>query len=192
MNALDAKTATTDRPSSAHDSAFSAHGSATTHHSATVSDCTTSADCTGSAAAYPHGARAFRRIRQLIGGHIALSVLTLAVAAVLHGHTSVVTPAVWIRGSLVAAGGVVLALCAARAARGSRGAYRRLRILSAVTLAAIVAIVSVPGALPGWMKIEQGLCGLALVATVAIVNSRAVRQTVTGTVACTATGTARS
>jgi len=31
-----------------------------------------------------------------------------------------------------------------------------------------------------------------LVATVAIVNSRAVRQTVTGTVACTATGTARS
>lgn len=169
MNALDAKTATTDRPSSDH-------------------DCTTSADRTGSAAANPHGERAFRRIKQLIGGHIALSVLTLAVAAVLHGHTSVVTPAVWIRGSIVAAGGVVLALCAARAARGSRGAYRRLRILSAVTLAAIVAIVSLPGTIPGWMKIEQGACGLALVATVAILNSRAVRQTFT----CSPAGTARS
>lgn len=124
----------------------------------------------------PRGARAFRRIKLLLGGHLAASVLTLAAAAALRGDSSAVNSAVWIRGTIVAVGALVMYLCAVRAARGSAGAYRRLRVLSAVTVAAIVAVVSLPGTFPVWMKAEQSVCGLVLVAVVALANSRAVRD----------------
>jgi hypothetical protein len=125
---------------------------------------------------HPHAVRAFHRIRLLLGGYLAAGVLTLAAAAVLsRTDSSAVNAAVWIRGTFVAAGALVMFLCAGRAARGSRGAYRRLRILSAVTVAAIVAVVSLPGTFPLWMKADQVACGLVLVAIVAVTNSRAVR-----------------
>lgn len=123
----------------------------------------------------PYHRQEFRRIKGFIGGHLAVSVLTLGVAAALSGRTSAVDSAVWIRATLVAAGAVVLYVCAARAAHGSRGAYRRLRILSAVTLAAIVAVVSLPGTFPLWLKAEQAGCGLLVTAVVVLANSRAVR-----------------
>ncbi|SEN53380.1 hypothetical protein SAMN05216267_1006152 [Actinacidiphila rubida] len=124
----------------------------------------------------PHSARAFRRITLLLRVHLAACVLTLGAAAALSGDSSAVNSAVWIRGTIVAAGALVMYLCAVRAARGSRGAYRRLRVLSAVTVAAVVGVVSLPGTFPLWMKAEQSACGLVLVAVVALANSRAVRD----------------
>jgi len=37
---------------------------------------------------------------------------------------------------------------------------------------AIVVIIAVPGVLPVWMRIEQGVCGLLLLCVVALVNGR--------------------
>jgi hypothetical protein len=64
---------------------------------------------------------------------------------------------------------------ATRAARGSRRAYLRLRIVTVVAVVAIVAILASPGTFPMWLKVEQGGCGVLLVAAVALLNGRTLR-----------------
>jgi hypothetical protein len=118
-------------------------------------------------------------VKGLVAAYLGLSVLTLGAVVALRDHASIVTPAVWVRGSIVAISAVLTYLFAVRAARGSRGAYRRLRIISAVMLVAIVAIVALPGTFPVWLKVEQGFCGLLLAGVVALVNGARVRSTFT-------------
>jgi hypothetical protein len=117
----------------------------------------------------------FSLVKALLVGYLAVSVLTLAAIALLRNDASVVNPAVWIRGTIVAASSVLTLALAAGAARGSRGAYRRLRIITAVMPVAIVVIIALPGTFPLWMKFEQAVCGLLLLGVVAIVNGRQLR-----------------
>lgn len=119
---------------------------------------------------------ALRTVLTLVGGYLGLSVLTLVTAVLLRHHTSIVTDAVWIRGTVVLASALLMTALAARAVRGSRRAYLRLRIASAAMVVAIVVIVSLPGLFPVWMRIEQGVCGLLLVGVVVIANSRRLRS----------------
>ena len=119
--------------------------------------------------------RAFSLVKALLVGYLAVSVLTLAVIVLLRNDASVVNPAVWIRGTIVAASSVLTLAFAAGAARGSRGAYRRLRIITAVMPVAIVVIIALPGTFPLWMKVEQAVCGVLLLGVVAIVNGRDMR-----------------
>lgn len=119
--------------------------------------------------------RAFSIVKALLVGYLAVSVLTLAAIVLLRNDASVVNPAVWIRGTIVAASSVLTLAFAAGAARGSRGAYRRLRIITAVMPVAIVVIIALPGTFPLWMKVEQAVCGVLLLGVVAIVNGRAMR-----------------
>lgn len=95
-------------------------------------------------------------------------------------HHAQVTSAVWIRGTIVAASALLMALFAKRAARGASRMYLRLRLVSAIMVVAIAAIIAVPGAFPVWMKIEQGACGILLIGVVAIVNSKPVRSLFAG------------
>ena len=120
-----------------------------------------------------------RALRLLLGGYLAVSVLTLA-AIVLMRNTSAVNAAVWIRGTIVVASALLTTGLAAGTARGSRGAYRRLRIVSAAMVVAIAVIIAIPGPFPLWMKIEQGFCGLLLVGVVAIANGRRMRSRFAG------------
>jgi len=119
--------------------------------------------------------KAFSLVKALLVGYLAVSVLTLAAIVLLRNDASVVNPAVWIRGTIVAASSVLTLAFAAGAARGSRGAYRRLRIITAVMPVAIVVIIALPGTFPLWMKVEQAVCGVLLLGVVAIVNGRAMR-----------------
>ena len=125
---------------------------------------------------HPSSQAAFRNAKRLVGAYLGISVLTLAVIAVLRDHTAVVNQAVWVRGSVVVASAVLTYLFATRMSRGSRGAYRRLRIISAVMTVAIAAIVTLPGTYPLWMKIEQAMCGLCLLGVAVIVNGRHLRS----------------
>ncbi len=129
---------------------------------------------------HPDTRRAFRAVRGFVLVYLGLSVLTLAVAFALRDHHTLVNSAVWIRGTLVVLGAAVALLLTVRAARGSRGAFRRLRIVSAVMLAAIAAIIVLPGMFPVWMKVEQGLCGLALLGVAVVVNGRRLRTLFAG------------
>lgn len=130
--------------------------------------------------------RPLRWATVLVGTYLGISVLTLVAIFMVCHNASAVTDAVWVRGSIVALTAALMFLFAIRATRGSRGAYLRLRIVSAIMLVAIMVIVALPGTLPLWMKIEQGLCGAVLLGVVAIVNGRAARSAFGGACARTA------
>lgn len=125
---------------------------------------------------HPRTRAALHTTRLLTSGYLGLSLATLAAIVTLRHHPSIVTDAVWVRGTIVVASAIVTFLFAVKAARGSRGAYQRLRIISIVMVLAITVIISVPGAFPVWMKIEQGACGLLLVGVLAVTNGRHLRS----------------
>ncbi|MFK0290168.1 hypothetical protein ACIQU6_06745 [Streptomyces sp. NPDC090442] len=123
----------------------------------------------------PRSRKALHGMKLLIGGYLALSVLTLAALFVLRGDATVVNEAVWVRVGIVVASALLSFTFVVRAARGSRGAYRRLRIVSAVMVVAIAVIVAVPGPFPLWLKLEQGVCGLALLGVLVVANGSHLR-----------------
>jgi hypothetical protein len=125
---------------------------------------------------HPATRTAFRSVKLLVGGYLAISVVTLAAIVLLRHHAAMVNSAVWIRGVIVVASAALMSMFVVRVARGSRRAYLRLRIVSAVMVAAIVVIIALPGTFPLWMKVEQGACGLVLIGVVAIVNGPRLRS----------------
>jgi hypothetical protein len=129
---------------------------------------------------YPHSLKAVQRVRLLVGCYLGISVLTMAAVVLLRNNTAIVTPAVWVRGTIVVASAGLSTFFAGQMARGSRGGYLRLRLVSAIMLAAIVAIIALPGTFPLWLKLEQGICGLFLLGVVLIVNGKQLRSTFAG------------
>ncbi|MEU7879479.1 hypothetical protein [Microbispora bryophytorum] len=115
-----------------------------------------------------------RNVVWLISGYAAVSLLTLVAMIVFRHDATMVTTEVWVRGVIVAAGSLLTLLFAVRAARGDRRMLLRLRVVTAVMLVAIVVIIALPGIFPLWFKLEQGVCGLLLLAVVAQINRRSV------------------
>lgn len=128
---------------------------------------------------HPQNQTAFRNVKLLVGCYLGLNTLTLVAIVLLRNNTAIVTPAVWIRGTIVVASALLTTFFAAQMARGSRGGYRRLRLVSTIMLVVIVVIIALPGTFPLWMKIEQGVCGLLLLGVVMIVNKKHLRSTFT-------------
>jgi len=124
----------------------------------------------------PRSLTAFRGMKVLVGCYFVLSVLTLVAAYVLRDDPGMVTDTVWVRGVIVAVTSLLMVTFVAGTARGRRPAYLRLRITSAVMVVAIAVLISLPGFLPVWMRIEQGVCGLLLLGVVLIVNGRYLRS----------------
>ncbi|GAA1689588.1 hypothetical protein GCM10009765_43680 [Fodinicola feengrottensis] len=118
----------------------------------------------------------FRGTTRLSGFYLFLSLATLVGVFFLRDNATMVTPAVWIRCSIVAATSILLVLLTAAAARGSAGGYMRLRISSAILLVAVIVILVLPGDFPLWIKAEQAGCGLLLAGVVYNVNRAKVRS----------------
>ncbi len=125
---------------------------------------------------HPRSRRVFRVVKLLVGGYLAISVVTLVAIILMRNDAKLVNAAVWIRGTIVVASALLMISFAVRAARGSASAYRRLRIVSAAMVVAIAVIIAIPGTFPGWMKMEQAACAALLIAVAAIINSRQVRS----------------
>jgi hypothetical protein len=125
---------------------------------------------------HPRSQTAFHSVSLLVGCYLGLSVLTLVAIVLLRNNTAIVTPAVWIRGTIVAASALLTTSFAAQMARGSSRGYLRLRLVSAIMLVAIAVIIALPGTFPLWMKIEQGVCGLLLLGVVLLVNGKHLRS----------------
>ncbi|MFD2472788.1 hypothetical protein [Amycolatopsis silviterrae] len=123
---------------------------------------------------------ALRVVRVLTGAYLALSVLTLGAIFLLRADPAMVTDVVWVRATIVAASALLTFLFARSAANGSKRGLLRLRIVSAVMTVAIVVIVSIPGFLPLWVRLEQGVCGVLLLAVVVLANGRRVRSLFAG------------
>ncbi|GAB3876309.1 hypothetical protein ACFQ1S_07980 [Kibdelosporangium lantanae] len=122
-------------------------------------------------------AQALRGTKVLVSAYLVLCVLTLAAIVVFRNDSAIVNDAVWTRAIIVTLSAVLTFAFTSRAAKGSRKGYLRLRIVSAVMVVAIAVIIALPGLFPMWMRIEQGVCGLLLLAVVVVVNGRRVRAT---------------
>ena len=120
--------------------------------------------------------QAFHTTRRLIIAFIALSAATLVAAFFLnHSDPTLVSSTVWTRATIVLLDSLVALSYANRASRGLAKAYRNLRLLSAGSVVGVVVLVALPGLLPGWMKLEQTVCGLLLLGVVVSINSSKVR-----------------
>lgn len=126
---------------------------------------------------HPRSQATFRNVKLFVGCYLGISILTLVATILLRTNTAIVTPAVWVRGTIVVASAALTTLFAIQAARGSRAGYLRLRLVSAIMLVAIVVIIALPGTFPMWMKLEQGVCGLLLLGVVLIINGKHLRST---------------
>jgi hypothetical protein len=129
---------------------------------------------------HPRTRGAFRAVKVLVGGYLAICVATVVAVVVLRDHRAVVTDAVLVRTTLVTLSALLTAAFTVRAARGSRRAYLRLRIVTGVMVVAIAVIAALPGAFPVWFRIEQAVCGLLLLGVVLLVNGRHLRSVFTG------------
>jgi hypothetical protein len=123
---------------------------------------------------------AFRTVRTLVAGYLALSVLTVVAVVILRHHASIVTDAVWVRTIIVVGSAALMTTFAARAARGHGRSYLRLRLVSAIMLVAIAVIIAIPGDFPVWLKVEQGACGLLLLGVALVVNGKHLRTAFDG------------
>lgn len=114
----------------------------------------------------------YGRVQALVASVLTISVGTLVVAALVGAND-----AVWTRGIIVTVIAALLIALARRAFLGSRGAYRRIRYMTTIAPVATVVIVALPNdGYPAWMKVEQTVVGLLLLAIAISVGRKAVSQ----------------
>jgi hypothetical protein len=114
----------------------------------------------------------FRPVLVLLAAFLLVSAAMEAVLITRSVSGTAVDGSVWVRCSLVLASAITVLLLAIAAARGSRLAWIRARIIAPVVVIAVVVIVSIPGFLPDWVRIEQGVCGLLVLPAAIILNLR--------------------
>jgi len=120
-------------------------------------------------------ARAFRLVNLLTVGYATISVAALVAMVVMRHHPALVTPAAWVRGTIVVASALLTVAFARRMAAGSRRARLRLTIVTTVMIVAIAVIVALPGAFPVWLRVEQAVCGLVLISLAVVLHGRPLR-----------------
>lgn len=121
--------------------------------------------------------KSYHFVRTLFGTVLALSIATLGITAAVGG-----TSAMWVRGSIATAIAALLLVLAGRARRGSRGAWRRMRLMAALAPVGVAAIVAVPhDGFPAWMKAEQAVLGLLLIAASVVLHNAAGAKAPRGT-----------
>jgi hypothetical protein len=101
-------------------------------------------------------------VRRFVGAYVVLSLATVAAIVVLSKVSpSQVNPQAWVRGIIVAGTSLLTFAIARRASPDQPRTLLRLRVVLVVILVAIVAVLFFL-ALPWWMRVEQGLCGVLL------------------------------
>jgi hypothetical protein len=128
-----------------------------------------------SAGRHPASRKPFPAIKGLLLGYLGIGVAAVVAVILLRNHPAEVNGAAWVRSIIVVATALILLSAATLAGRGSRGAFWRLRIISIVTTVAIVVIVVLPGTFPVWLKAEQSVCGVLMLAVALLANGRAAR-----------------
>ncbi|MBR0799223.1 acyltransferase [Bradyrhizobium jicamae] len=104
------------------------------------------------------------QLRPVIGAqwiNLGLCVALLSVAfALRHG----ISPAVWIRSTIILAVSLFMLLCGNEMRRGRRWAYVRAKWIAALGSIGFVGVAVLPGPFPAWMRIEQGAQALVFLA----------------------------
>ncbi len=96
------------------------------------------------------------QLRPVIGAqwvNVGLCVSLLAVAVALRNSIS---PAVWVRSTIILLMSLFMLLCGMKMRRGRRWAYVRAKWIAVLGTVGFVGVAVLPGPFPGWMRIEQG------------------------------------
>lgn len=110
-----------------------------------------------------------RVARLLMTIYMVISVLTVVALAVLTATApQLVNDEAWVRGVILAGTSILTLTFARQAARGRPQGLTRLRVVVAILLVAVVVVLFVLK-LPGWMVVEQVVCGALLLATAVLV-----------------------
>jgi predicted small integral membrane protein len=103
-----------------------------------------------------------RTVRRLVGAYVVLSLATVATIVVLSKVSpGNVNPQAWVRGIIVAGTSLLTLGIARRASPDQPRTLLRLRLVLIIILLAVVGVLFFV-ALPAWMRVEQGLCGVIL------------------------------
>jgi peptidoglycan/LPS O-acetylase OafA/YrhL len=93
--------------------------------------------------------------------NLGLCISLLSVAfALRHG----ISPAVWIRSTIILVVSLFMLLCGMQMRRGRRWAYVRAKWIAALGSIGFVGVAALPGPFPAWMRIEQGVQALVFLA----------------------------
>lgn len=110
-----------------------------------------------------------RVARLLMTIYMVISILTVVALAVLTATApQLVNDEAWVRGVILAGTSILTLTFARQAARGRSHGLTRLRVVVAILLVAVIVVLFVLK-LPGWMVVEQVVCGALLLATAALV-----------------------
>ncbi|WP_326699143.1 hypothetical protein OG909_18690 [Streptomyces sp. NBC_01754] len=120
--------------------------------------------------AHPRTRRSFATAKALVVAYGVLGVAVLATVTVLAATGHTVTSFMWGRSAGVLASAAVTYRLTVLTSRGSRSAHLRVRVISVVTPVAIIAVDVLPGTLPWWFVLVQGVCALAVAAAAFALN----------------------
>lgn len=104
------------------------------------------------------------RLRPVIGAqwiNLGLCVLLLSIAFALRQSVS---PAVWVRSTIILVVGLFMLLCGMQMRRCRRWAYVRAKWIAILGTVGFAGVASLPGPFPAWMRIEQGAQALVFLA----------------------------
>jgi peptidoglycan/LPS O-acetylase OafA/YrhL len=104
------------------------------------------------------------RLRPVIGAqwiNLGLCVALLSAAFALR-HS--ISPAVWVRSTIILVVGLLMLLCGLQMRRGRRWAYVRAKWIALLGTIGFLGVAALPGPFPAWMRIEQGVQALVFLA----------------------------
>src|SRR6266851_3598281 len=104
------------------------------------------------------------QLRPVIGAqwiNLGLCVSLLSVAFALRDSIS---PAVWVRSTIILIVGLLMLWCGKEMRRGRRWAYVRAKWIAVLGTIGFVGVAALPGPFPAWMRIEQGAQALVFLA----------------------------
>jgi peptidoglycan/LPS O-acetylase OafA/YrhL len=104
------------------------------------------------------------QLRPVIGAqwiNLGLCVSLLSVAFALR-HS--ISPAVWVRSTIILVVSLFMLLCGKQMRRGRRWAYVRAKWIAVLGTIGFAGVATLPGPFPTWMRIEQGAQALLFLA----------------------------
>ncbi len=104
------------------------------------------------------------QLRPVIGAQWINLGLCLSLLSVAFALRDSISPAVWVRSTIILIVGLLMLWCGKEMRRGRRWAYVRAKWIAVLGTIGFVGVAALPGPFPAWMRIEQGAQALVFLA----------------------------
>src|SRR5882762_3454779 len=104
------------------------------------------------------------QLRPVIGAQWINLGLCLSLLSVAFALRDSISPAVWVRSTIILIVGLLMLWCGKEMRRGRRWAYVRAKWIAVLGTIGFVGVAALPGPFSAWMRIEQGAQALVFLA----------------------------